>query len=167
MNASAAKLADQSVGSILIYTNEAHPGENYPAHRTMEDKIRAAQKLRDHYEVDRPIFIDDITGDLHLAFGGRSNMTWIFNRAGSPLYRSNWTDALSSENAVIYYLDVLERRRNREKLAPFKVERLDYRDVNKEKRIEGIALAGKQAIDEWSAMYDKGQLYFKPETDPG
>ena len=52
MNASAERLAEHGVGSIFLYTHEAHPGENYPEHHTMEDKIRAAQGLRDHYGVN-------------------------------------------------------------------------------------------------------------------
>ena len=167
MNASAERLADRSVGSIFLYTHEAHPGENYPEHKTMEDKIRAAQALRDHYGVNRPIYLDDVTGDLHIAYGGRANMTWIFNKAGTALYRSDWTDAPSSENAAIYYLDVQQRRRNRERLAPFKVERIDYRDVNKEKRLEGLSKAGPKAVDDWVKLYEADKLFFKPANDPG
>ena len=167
MNAVADKYADQGVGSIFVYAREAHPGENISYHRTMADKIHNAQAFRAEYNVTRQIYLDDLTGDGHIAYGGGSNMTYIFNRAGTPLYRSMWTDALSAENAVIYYLDVLERRRNREKLAPFKVERIDYRDVDKERRIEGLAKAGPSALAEWQTLYDKNILTFKPATDPG
>lgn len=167
MNASAKKMSEQGVGSVFLYTHEAHPGENYPEHRTMADKIRAAQALREVYGVDRPIYLDDVTGDCHLAFGGMANMTWIFTRSGVPLYRSRWTDAKSSENAAVYYLDVQERRRNRERLAPFKVERIDYRDVNKEGRLAGLAKAGQKAVDDWVKLYEQDKLFFKPGTDPG
>ncbi len=167
MNEVADKYADRDVGSIFVYAREAHPGENYSYHRTMDDKIRNAQGFRKEYNVTRPIYLDDLTGDCHIAYGGRSNMTYIFNRAGIPLYRAEWTDGKSAENAVIYYLDVLERRRNRERLAPFKVERIDYRDVDKERRMEGLAKAGPRALAEWQAMYDQNKLNFKPATDPG
>ena len=167
MNAAATRLAELGVGSIFLYTHEAHPGEHYPHHQTMADKIRAAQGLRDHYGVNRPIYLDDIAGDCHIAYGGRANMTWIFNRSGIPLYRAQWTDAKSAENAVLYYLDVLQRRRKRERLAPFKVERLDYRDVNREQRMAGLAKAGPKALDDWLKLYEADKLFFKPATDPG
>ena len=167
MNASAERLAEHDVGSIFLYTHEAHPGENYPEHKTMADKIRAAQGLRNHYGVNRPIYLDDIAGDLHIQYGGLANMTWIFNKSGVALYRSRWTDAPSSENAVEYYLDVQQRRRNREKLAPFMVERIDYRDVNREKRLEGLAAAGQKAVDDWVKLYEQDKLFFKPADDPG
>ncbi len=47
MNAIADRYADQDVGSIFLYTNEAHPGENYPHHRSMEQKQEHAKALRD------------------------------------------------------------------------------------------------------------------------
>ncbi len=167
MNESAVRLAEHGVGSIFLYTHEAHPGENYPEHRSMEDKIRAAQALRDHYGVNRPIYLDHLAGDLHIAYGGLANMTWIFNKSGVALYRSRWTDAPSSETAALYYVDVQERRKNREKLAPFMVERIDYRDVNKEKRLEGLAKAGQKAVDDWVKLYEQDKLFFKPADDPG
>ena len=33
--------------AFFIYVREAHPGEQIPAHRTADDKVRAAQLLRD------------------------------------------------------------------------------------------------------------------------
>ena len=167
MNASAEKLAKQGVGSIFLYTHEAHPGENFPPHRTMADKAKCAQGLRDLYGVNRPIYLDDVAGDLHIQFGGMANMTWIFNRSGIPLYKSRWTDAKSAENAAVYYLDVQARRKNKERLAPFKVERIDYRDVNKKARLEGLAKAGQKAVDDWVEMYEQDKLFFKPKDDPG
>jgi hypothetical protein len=55
------------------------------------------------------------------------NMSWIFNRAGVAIYKSDWSDANRISNALDYHLDVLERRRGKERLVPFHVERLDYR----------------------------------------
>ncbi len=167
MNAVADQYQDQGVGSIFLYTHEAHPGENYRHHQSMEDKLRAARALQERDGVSRTIYLDALDGACHRRFGALANMTWIFNRSGMPLYKSDWTDAKSAENAVIYYLDVLDRRRNREKLAPFKVERLDYRDVDKEKRLAGLLRAGPQALSDWQTLYDQGKLFFKPDDDPG
>ena len=167
MNESATRLVEQGVGSVFLYTHEAHPGANYPPHRTMADKARAAQALREVYGVNRPIYLDDVAGDMHITFGGMANMTWIFTKAGIALYRSRWTDAKSAENAVEYYLDVQARRKNRERLAPFMVERIDYRDVNKEARLAGLAKAGQKAVDDWVKLYEQDKLFFKPKSDPG
>ena len=77
---------------FFLYTNEAHPGENYPHHTSFEQKLQQAQALRDVYGVDRPIIVDALVC-MPLAFGGMPNMTWIFTRAGLPVYKSNWTDS--------------------------------------------------------------------------
>ncbi len=45
----------QDVGSIFLYTNEAHPGENYPHHHSMQQKQAHAEALRDVLGVTRPI----------------------------------------------------------------------------------------------------------------
>ena len=62
MNALAERFAEQGVGSIFLYTNEAHPGENYPHLTSMEQKYRHAGALRDIYGVTRPIMLDALDG---------------------------------------------------------------------------------------------------------
>lgn len=46
-------------------------------------------------------------------------------------------------------LDALERRRNKERLAPFRVERLDYRNQDQEAFYQGLARNGPKAIEEY------------------
>ncbi len=43
MNALADRVAAGDVGSIFLYTNEAHPGEYYPHLTSMEQKFRLCQ----------------------------------------------------------------------------------------------------------------------------
>ena len=109
MNAIANRFSEQGVGSIFLYTDEAHPGENYPHLTSMEQKFRHARDLRDQLGVTRPILVDALDGACHQAYGSMDNMSWIFNKAGIPIYKSDWSDAHSVENAVEYFLDVLQR----------------------------------------------------------
>lgn len=154
MNAMADRYADRGVGSIFLYTHEAHPGEHYPHHTSMADKYKHAKALRDHYGVSRPILLDALDGVCHTAYGGMPNMTWIFARSGVPIYKSDWSDANSVENAIIYFLDVTERRRDRERLAPFHVERIDYRTQDREGFTKGLETAGPKAVEEFSRAFD-------------
>ena len=153
MNALADRVATQGVGSIFLYTHEAHPGENYPHHTSMEQKLRHAQALRDVLKVTRPILVDALDGACHWAYGSMPNMTWIFNRSGSPTYKSDWTDTRSVANAIDYFLDVVERRRNQEKLAPFRVERLDYRTQDQAAFYRGLARNGPKAVEEFRQAF--------------
>lgn len=149
MNAIAARYAARRVGSIFIYTNEAHPGEHYPHLTALEQKYRHAAALRDLLGVTRPVMLDALDGACHRAYGMMPNMTWIFTAGGLPIYKSDWSDARSVESAIEYFLDVSERRRARENLAPFRVERLDYRSRDRVAFFAGLERAGPRAVQEY------------------
>ena len=149
MNAIADEYAAHDVASIFLYTNEAHPGEYYPHLTSMEQKFKHAAALRDVLGVTRPILLDSLDGANHRAYGSMPNMTWIFNRAGIPIYKSDWSDSNSVANALAYFTDVAERRQAREKLAPFHVERLDYRVQDREAFFAALARNGPKAVREF------------------
>lgn len=141
------------LGSIFLYTHEAHPGEHYPHHTSMEQKFDHARDLRDVLGVQRPILVDSLDGACHRAFGSMPNMSWIFTRTGVPIYKSDWTDPNSVENAVQYFLQVKERRREGERLAPFHVERLDFRESDRQRFFEGLERNGPKAVEEFRAAF--------------
>ncbi len=153
MNALAGRVAGHNVGSIFLYTHEAHPGEHYPHLTSMEQKLRHAQALRDILGVTRPILVDALDGACHRAYGSMPNMTWIFNRSGVPVYKAAWTDANSVANAIEYFIDVAERRKARERLVPFRVERLDYRTSDRAEFFKGLERNGPKAVHEFAAAF--------------
>ncbi len=111
MNAVAEKYAHMDVGALFIYTNEAHPGENFPHLTSMEEKSDHARKLRDRLGVTRRILVDSLDGNYHRAFGPMPNMTWILTKSSMPIYKADWTDYVSVQNALGYFLDMQERLR--------------------------------------------------------
>lgn len=153
MNALAERFSADKVGSVFLYTHEAHPGEHFPHLTSMEQKFRHAEALREVYTVTRPILLDALDGPCHRAYGSQPNMTWIFNRSGMPIYKSDWTDAKSVENAVEYFLDIARRRRARERLAPFRVERQDYKTQDYDLFYEGLEKAGPKAVEEFRTTF--------------
>ena len=153
MNNLAEKYADKKVGSIFLYTHEAHPGEIYPHLTSMEQKFKHARDLRDILDVNRPILVDSLDGACHRTYGSMPNMTWIFNKSGMPVYKSDWTDVDSVELAVEYLLRVGERRRNQEKLAPFRVERIDYRVNDRDAFYKGLERSGQKAVSEFREAF--------------
>ena len=146
MNELAERFYEQNVGSIFVYTHEAHPGEHYLHLTSLEQKYRHAQALRDRLGVTRPILLDALDGACHRTYGSMPNMTWIFNASGIPVYKSDWSDHHSVANALEYFLDVSQRRRAKERLAPFRVERLDYR---------GLERNGPKAVDEFKTAFSE------------
>lgn len=153
MNAIPEQFLDHGIGSIFLYTHEAHPGENYPHLTSMEQKFKHARDLRDKLGVSRPILVDALDGACHRAYGSMPNMTWIFNRAGIPVYKSDWTDASSVESALAYFLRVSERRKAGERLAPFDVQRLDYRSQDREAFYHGLERNGPKAVIEFRTAF--------------
>jgi hypothetical protein len=156
MNALAERFAEQSVGAVFLYTHEAHPGERYPHLTSMAQKFRHARDLRDLLGVTRAILVDALDGACHRAYGSMPNMTWIFSRTGVPVYKSDWSDATSVENALEYFLEIPERRRMGERLVPFQVERLDYRNQDREKFYQGLERNGPKAVDEFRKAFPSG-----------
>ena len=149
LNALAEKYADQNIGSYFIYTNEAHPGEEYLHLTSMEQKKRHGEALRDVYGVTRPILLESLDGACHRAFGGMPNMSWIIDRVGRPFYKADWTDGESIEQALSHLLEAAAKRRNKQRMTPFRVERLDLRQVDQEKFYEGLARNGPKAVAEF------------------
>lgn len=154
MNKLATKYAEQKVGSIFLYTHEAHPAEIYPHLTSMEQKFKHAQDMRDILGVLRPILVDSLDGACHRAYGSMPNMTWVFNKSGIPVYKSDWTDVDSVELAVEYLLRVGERRRNRERLVPFRVERIDYRVQDQNAFYKGLERNGPKAVQEFREAFE-------------
>jgi hypothetical protein len=115
----------------------------------MTQKAAHARDLRDILGVTRPILLDALDGACHRAYGSMPNMTWIFNRAGLPVYKSDWTDHHSVANALAYLLETAQRRRGGERLVPFRVERLDYRGNDPDAFYEGLARSGPKAVAEF------------------
>ena len=57
------------------------------------------------------------------------------------------------ENAIIYFLDVTQRRQARERLAPFRVERVDFREQDREGFFRGLARNGPKAVEEFRKAF--------------
>jgi hypothetical protein len=76
----------------FVYVRESHPGEDYASHTSYEQKLRHAKDFRD-IGLKRPMLIDTLDGEVHRAYSGLSNMTWIIDRTGRVFYKASWTDA--------------------------------------------------------------------------
>ncbi len=76
-----------------------------------------------------------------------------FTRAGVPVYKSDWSDAHSVANAIDYFMDIPTRRRAGERLAPFHVERLDYRNQDRDAFYKGLERDGPKAVREFREAF--------------
>ena len=144
----AARYAHRSVRSVFLYTREAHPGENYRHHSSMDDKRNNARAFRTEFDVKRQILLDDVEGTAHRAYGTLPNMSWIIGPRGMIHYKAAWTDPIDIEDALRYSLDAVERR-SRDKPLPYHSERLKWRMREDEKFRVRLVKNGPQAVKDF------------------
>ena len=148
---------------VFVYIREAHPGENYGAHRSIEQKLVHAQAFRERCGIERPILVDDLVGTGHKLYGELPNMTYLIGRGGRVLFRSDWTDPPTIELFLNYLLNVRERRREGQRLTAFYAEFAGFRKNDRAEFLEGLKLAGQQAVDDFARMMQR----WAQEGDPG
>src|SRR5579872_7076532 len=83
--------SDDEVQFLFVYAREAHPGEQLPAHRSLEDKEQAAELFREEEHVEMPILVDTLDGKVHRQYGGAPNPTYLIDKAGRVAFRMLWT----------------------------------------------------------------------------
>lgn len=110
MNELYEKYNGDDVQFLFVYVREAHPGEVVPAHRSMGEKVAAAEMLRDNEEVAMPILVDDVRGGIHRKYGSFPNPTYLIDKSGRVAFRCLWTRPSLVEEALE---ELLERQRDR------------------------------------------------------
>jgi peroxiredoxin len=100
----------EDVQFLFVYVREAHPGERLPAHRSWDDKYRAAELLRRAEDVEVPIVVDDLEGRVHKKYGSMPNPTFVVDRSGRVAFRQLWTRPKALREALEELLEVQEQR---------------------------------------------------------
>ena len=140
---------------VFVYTREAHPGENFPAHRNMEQKLSHARAFKKEFGIERPILVDDLVGTGHKLYGMLPNMTYLVGRGGKVLFRADWTDATTIEVVINHLLAGRARRQEGARLVPFYSELVGYRWSDQSKFTEGLLRAGPQAVDDFHRVMQR------------
>jgi peroxiredoxin len=91
LNALCEEYRGDDVEFLFVYVREAHPGEDLPAHESMEDKIAAAELLREAEEIEMPIIVDDLKGTIHKKYGKLPNPAFLIDKSGRIAFRSLWS----------------------------------------------------------------------------
>lgn len=94
-------LDEQSaVSTAVLYVREAHPGAGVPGHKSYADKNACATRLKVEDGETRTIFVDDLEGHAHQAYGSMPNAVFIINRNGCVVYRAEWNNPSATKKAV-------------------------------------------------------------------
>ncbi|MBM2810156.1 MAG: alkyl hydroperoxide reductase/Thiol specific antioxidant/Mal allergen [Chloroflexi bacterium] len=118
----------REISFVFVYTREIHPGENFPPHRTIEQKLEQARRMRDHARISFPVTADALDGSVHLAYGGLPSMAIVVHRDGTLVYRGEWT------------------------VAP--VIRIVLEDLLRQDKSAQLASSGRRAYHEWISPMD-------------
>ncbi len=95
---------------LFVYTREAHPGERIPAHRSFEEKERAARLLRDEEELRMTVLVDDVRGSVHRKYSGLPNPAFLVDKSGRIAFRCMWTQPESLAGAIEELLELQRER---------------------------------------------------------
>ena len=90
----------EDVQFLFVYVREAHPGEDLPAHRLLDDKVEAAELFREQEGVEIPILVDKLDGRVHRQYGARPNSTYLIDKSGRVAFRAVWTRPSVVEEAL-------------------------------------------------------------------
>ena len=76
------------IAFVMLYVREAHPGENWPQPRTLEEKLEHARALEIRDDLPWPIAVDDVEGTVHRALDARPNVAYLADANGKILFRA-------------------------------------------------------------------------------
>ena len=83
-----------------IYVREAHPGEHYPAPRSLAEKERHAREFRQLERIPWPVLVDDLAGSVHQIYGELPNSAYVIDAAGRIAYKDQWASAPNLKRAL-------------------------------------------------------------------
>jgi len=78
----------RGVQFLFVYVREPHPGEAYPHHASMDQKVAVAEELQRLDDIRFPVLVDDLDGSVHRAYGARPNPVFVVHRNGRLVYRA-------------------------------------------------------------------------------
>ncbi len=150
----AKEFAPEGVQFIFLYTREAHPGDNKLHHTSMEQKLKFARDFVEMWGIERPMYVDDLDGPVHHAYGLLPNMTWIINSAGRIVYKADWTDKLTVRAAAQQLIDERDMRRAGGRITPYNVEWQPNRENPVVEFVGGLYdVPGERAVGEFIAAH--------------
>ena len=146
----AREFGPKGINFLFVYVREAHPGEKYPCHESIENKISNARDMVKRWSIERRMLVDSLYGTVHQAYGELPNMTYILGVGGTVIYRASWTDERTIRLALEQIMFERGHRRNRTRVSPYFVEWVPQRVNDRIEFIEALAEdVGPRAVDEF------------------
>lgn len=87
-----------------LYTRENHPGPQFPAHSTLEQKIKFAKIMKKADKIYHNMLVDSIDGELHQKLGNFGNSIYLIGTDMKIAYWSIFNSPPLLEKAMINLL---------------------------------------------------------------
>ena len=99
---------------LFVYTRETHPDKHpgWPHFTSIEQKFEHAQRIRDRFDSPRTFLIDALDGDVHRAYSGCPNMSWIVEHTDRVHFKANWTREVDLRPALEGVIGLRELKRD-------------------------------------------------------
>lgn len=78
---------------LFVYAREAHPGEEFPAPISWDEKRANAAAFVQQEKIPWTVLVDDIDGSVHRAYGMLPNSAWLIDASGRIVFRDDWASA--------------------------------------------------------------------------
>jgi hypothetical protein len=150
MNQLCVEFNPRGVDLYLVYTREAHPGERYPRHTSLEQKFSHARDLRRLENIAFPIIVDSLDGTIHRSYGLWPVALFVIRRDGRLVYQSN----IAYPHDLRQFLEELIRSDDLS-AKPIRVphfvysERLSEREADQETHRRIYERAGPKALEDY------------------
>ena len=121
-----ARYRDKGFEFLTIYVREPHPGENFSAHKSWEQKAEFARNCREQDGIQTRLLVDDLQGTVHVAYGSLPNMIYIVDRNGKIAYKAMWTDHEEIASVLVNLALADEFQAKGLRVKPSYTERINY-----------------------------------------
>lgn len=84
--------ASKGIEFVWVYTREVHPGKHIPPHKSLDEKLQLARRLKQEAGILFPMVVDSLDGQIHSLYGSFFNMNFVLNRQGLIISKSLFLD---------------------------------------------------------------------------
>jgi hypothetical protein len=85
---------------VDVLARQAHPGPAAPAYRSVDQKMRDAERYKDEHKIPWPVIVDDLEGTVHRIYGGLADPTYLIDVDGKVSFYNMWAHVPTLHEAI-------------------------------------------------------------------
>lgn len=143
------------VDFYLVYVRESHPGEHYPHHSSMEQKLCHARELERLEKPAFPILVDSLDGHIHRSYGQWPVSLFVIHKDGRLVFRSTIAEPFQLRNFLTELVACDRHAREHPDAVRYDcyTEMIVGHAVNEAEHHRVYALAGPKAFEDYWRVF--------------